>query len=311
MILLWGICGDDPMDCVRVALERRGAPYLFLDQQAVGETALDLVVDGSEDGPQGQLRTRDWTAGLHEITSVYLRPYDTRQMLTVRDTPEDSAERRHAAALDDALLTWLELTPALVLNRPGAMASNTSKPYQAMLMAAAGTAVPDTLVTTVEEAVRSFADRHGEVVYKSASGVRSIVSRLSARRDAELGDVAGCPTQFQEFVDGADLRVHVVGEHAFATEVIAVGDDYRYSDAQPRAVELDDAELKQCLALSRALDLPLAGIDLRRTPDGASVFFEVNPSPGFTYYQAATGQPIAEAIASLLAEPGFGQGRFR
>ena len=42
-------------------------------------------------------------------------------------------------------------------------------------------------------------------------------------------------------------------------------------------------------------------MDLRSTPDGAWYCFEVNPSPGFTYYQEETGQPIADAIARLLA----------
>ena len=44
----------------------------------------------------------------------------------------------------------------------------------------------------------------------------------------------------------------------------------------------------------------LAALDLRRTPDGEWYCFEVNPSPGFTYYESNTGQPIAAAIAGLL-----------
>jgi len=48
------------------------------------------------------------------------------------------------------------------------------------------------------------------------------------------------------------------------------------------------------------MSLVLAGNDLRRTPDGQWFCFEVNPSPGFTYYEQATGQPIADAIASIL-----------
>jgi hypothetical protein len=52
------------------------------------------------------------------------------------------------------------------------------------------------------------------------------------------------------------------------------------------------------------MKLLAAGVDLRRTVDGRWYCFEVNPSPGFTYYQDATGQPLAEAMAELLAEPG-------
>jgi hypothetical protein len=37
------------------------------------------------------------------------------------------------------------------------------------------------------------------------------------------------------------------------------------------------------------------------TPEGEWFCFEVNPSPAFLYYQQATGQPIATAVAGLLA----------
>ncbi len=48
------------------------------------------------------------------------------------------------------------------------------------------------------------------------------------------------------------------------------------------------------------MGLLLAGVDLRRTPDGGWCCFELNPSPGFTFYEDPTGQPIAAAIARLL-----------
>ena len=57
----------------------------------------------------------------------------------------------------------------------------------------------------------------------------------------------------------------------------------------------------RCRRLAASLGLDLAGIDLRCTPEGEWYCFEVNPSPGFTYYQDATGQPIAEAIAQYLS----------
>lgn len=42
-------------------------------------------------------------------------------------------------------------------------------------------------------------------------------------------------------------------------------------------------------------------MDLRRTPEGTWYCLEVNPSPVFTFYRVATGQPIGQAIARLLA----------
>jgi D-alanine-D-alanine ligase-like ATP-grasp enzyme len=48
------------------------------------------------------------------------------------------------------------------------------------------------------------------------------------------------------------------------------------------------------------MNLRVADVGLRRTPEDLWYCFEVNPSPGFTYYQVATRQPIDEAIARLL-----------
>jgi glutathione synthase/RimK-type ligase-like ATP-grasp enzyme len=56
--------------------------------------------------------------------------------------------------------------------------------------------------------------------------------------------------------------------------------------------------------LAAALSLPVAGVDLRLRNDDAWFCFEVNPSPGFTYYQQRTGQPIGDAVARLLAKAG-------
>jgi glutathione synthase/RimK-type ligase-like ATP-grasp enzyme len=57
----------------------------------------------------------------------------------------------------------------------------------------------------------------------------------------------------------------------------------------------------QCLALAQDLELPLAGIDLKVTPQDEVYCFEVNPSPAYSYYESQTGQPISAAIARYLS----------
>ena len=52
------------------------------------------------------------------------------------------------------------------------------KPYQALVISGTGLRVPPTLVTSDPAAARAFHAEHGEVIYKSASGIRSIVRRL-------------------------------------------------------------------------------------------------------------------------------------
>jgi glutathione synthase/RimK-type ligase-like ATP-grasp enzyme len=98
-----------------------------------------------------------------------------------------------------------------------------------------------------------------------------------------------------------------VGDELFACQVRSNADDYRYAGRQGHQVGIRSCDLplewaNRCRALTAAIGLVVAGIDLRRTPEGEWYCFEVNPSPAFTYYQEATGQPIAAAVARLLVE---------
>jgi hypothetical protein len=296
-ILLWGLPAERPLERVRQELERLGATTLVLDQHAVLETEVDLVV-GSEVG--GVIRMRDQLIDLRAVTAVYVRPYDSRQLPEVIQT----SKGRHARAVEETLYSWTEITPALVVNRPGAMAANGSKPYQLEQIRSFGFAVPETLITTDPDAARAFWERHGTVVYKSVSGVRSIVSRLRPEHAHRLDDVGYCPTQFQQHIPGRDHRVHVVGDEIFACEVISEADDYRYPAHHPveiRSCRLPRDVEDRCRLLATAARLPVAGVDLRRTPEGDWYCFEVNPSPAFTYYESRTAQPVGRAVARLLA----------
>ena len=128
------------------------------------------------------------------------------------------------------------------------------------------------------------------------------MNRLSDEHDARMDDLRWCPTQFQRYIEGVDYRVHVVGSRLFASRVLSDGVDYRYAPSRIEACEIQADVAERCLELSRALDLPFAGIDLRRTPDGQWFCFEVNPAPGYSSYEEVTGQRISAAIANLLLE---------
>jgi hypothetical protein len=303
MILLWGLSGDGPLDEVEASLRGRGVPFALLDQRDVLDTRVE-----SEPGRAfaSRVLTRDGHIDLDAVTACYLRAHDFRRLPHIEAAGPESAAWSHAVAVESALYAWVELTPALVVNRPSAMSSNNSKPYQAALIGAHGFAVPETLITTDPAAVEEFRARHGALIYKSISSVRSIVSRLTPDHDERLADVAWCPTQFQQYVPGTDYRVHVIGEELFTCEVISVADDYRYAGRQGAGVEIRPCGLppevgEKLRTLVRALGLCVAGVDLRRTPDGEWFCFEVNPSPGFTFYEPDDEQPIADAIARLLA----------
>jgi hypothetical protein len=300
VIVLWGLGSERPLAAVHAALRRRGCAVTLLDQRDTLETRIELVVDSRL---ETAVHVANASIELSEATAAYLRPYDSRRLPRVAAAGCASSEWWHAMSVEDLLLSWADVTPARVVNRPEAMAANNAKPYQASRISTSGFRVPETIVTTDPEAVRAFWAVHGTVIYKSTSGVRSVVARLTAADTDRIDDVRWCPTQFQAYVVGEDVRVHVIGDEIYACTVTSSADDYRYANGavQIRSCRLPDAIASRCHALARSMDLLVAGIDLRRAPNDDWYCFEVNPSPGFSYYQDATDQPLDEAIASLLA----------
>jgi RimK-like ATP-grasp domain len=302
LVLLWGLETDPPLAAVRRELSDLGVPAEFADQMLVLDTEICLTVS---EGIAASLRIREREFDLNTVSAAYLRPYDFQRVPVIASEGPQSSAWLHATAVQDMIASWSEMTPAFVVNRLGAMGSGISKPYQLKLIHDFGFTVPETLITTDPEAAQAFWRRHGTVIYKSLSAIRSRVTRLRPEHVERLQDLASCPTQFQEYIAGIDYRVHVVGEKVFACEVLCDADDYRYPGPQNR-LELRGCSLPEdlndrCRFLAAALHLSVAGIDLRKTPEGEWVCFEVNTSPAFTYYEEATGQPIAHAIAELLA----------
>jgi hypothetical protein len=299
VILLAGVPRERPLAMVRAALEEIGAPHVLFDQ-SLPQT--ELVLTGMGGKLEGWLRMPDGAeVPVGALRAAYPRMLDHTRLPGYQRAP---AELRAAAdAANLALSTCLELLPGMVLNRASAMASNRSKAYQLGLIRRMGFGVPPTLVTNDPALVRRFRARHGRVVFKSVSAVRSIVTELDDAAAERLGAIRACPVQFQALVEGLDVRVHVVGERLFATACESPVVDYRYAAGAARLTpfELPAEVAARCVALAQSLDLPLAGIDLKRRPEGDWVCFEVNPSPGFSWFESATGQPIAAAIAALLA----------
>ena len=304
MILLGGIPSEPPLRRVREALEALDADYRIFNQRRSADCSMSLRIDAQ--GVGGTLRLEEETLDLRDISAVYLRLMDDRLLPELDGEPEGSAARRHTRALHDTLYRWMEIAPGRVVNRCDPQGSNGSKPYQAQLIASYGLRVPETLISNDPAAVLAFRAAHGAIIYKSMSGVRSIVKKLDDEDIARLDHIRWCPVQFQEFVQGVDVRVHVVDRDVFPTEIVSDATDYRYArqtggSAELRAIELDDDLAGRCVALTAGLGLSFAGIDLRLGPDGSATCFEVNPSPAYSYYEANTGQPIAASLARYLA----------
>lgn len=303
MILLGGIPSEGPHALLVEALDDLGLKYRFFNQRQCIVCDAELRIDSH--GVDGKLRLGDENFRLGDFSAIYFRLMDDRILPELENEPEDSHSRKRTRALHDTLYRWLEIADARVVNRSDPQGSNGSKPYQAQLIARCGLRTPETLITNDPEKVISFQNKHGKIIYKSISGIRSIIKAFDDDDRARLEHIRWCPVQFQEFVPGTDMRVHVIGEDVFATEIISDRIDYRYARKQGgettlRAVEIADDLAARCVALTAELGLIFSGIDLRIGPDGTATCFEVNPSPAYSYYQANAGQPIATSLARYL-----------
>jgi glutathione synthase/RimK-type ligase-like ATP-grasp enzyme len=220
---------------------------------------------------------------------------------------------RHFALteLSTAIQGMWQATDALWVNDIVRDAAASHKPWQLEIARRIGLSIPDTLITTDPDNVRAFWEaRKGEVVYKPF--IQTFHSwretrRLKPEDLALIDNVKLAPVIFQSLVPGAaDLRVTVIGSEIFAAAVDLEKMEYkldvRLNQQAYARHDLPAAVGEKLLRLMRILGLEYGAIDLRLTPDGDYVFFEVNPAGQFLFVEYACGLPISAALAGHLAK---------
>lgn len=291
-VLLWGLREDETFRAVHDAVRTMGASLAFVNHAAVDRTTVRF---STAPGAGHELICDGWPLRLRDVRAAYLRPYDWRDY-ELADSPQ---ARRRATLVHQLVSDWAEHGEATIVNRPSAEATNHSKLLQAAHACACGFATPDSIVTNDPAELLAFHARHGEVVTKSLSSVRSVVRAFSPAELAGKRDGIG-PAFVQQRIHGRAVRVHVVGKRTFACAIASDGIDYRYapSTIEPLALPRDVAA--RCVALTRRLGLLLSGIDLIHTPAGEWHCLEANPNPGFSAFDPGQTREIAHALALAL-----------
>lgn len=307
-----GLVGDTQDFCatyVRWVAQQRGVEVVDLPEDELGSHWSYRFDDC--DPADGEFEIGGKTRPFHSIAGllVHLFPRPRLPAACTDLAPEHEAplivERR--AGLQHLLATF----PRNVINPPSAGRSNASKPYQMRTLADAGFRVPPWIASNDAGAIRAFvAALPDGAVYKACSGLRSRVRRVD---EALLARVTGStPIVAQQYIAGRDVRVHTVLDapgagaphgRIFPTEVRAQdGVDYRFDPGDHAFAPTDVPEplAQLCFRVAAREGLVVAGFDFRVTDDGVWYCLEVNPVPTFITYQAATGQPIGEAIVDRL-----------
>jgi glutathione synthase/RimK-type ligase-like ATP-grasp enzyme len=188
-------------------------------------------------------------------------------------------------------------------------AAAAHKPWQLHLAKQCGLTIPETLITNEPAEARAFWERRvGEVIYKPF--LQTVHSwretrKLIPEELALLDSVKLAPVIFQALVPGAlDLRVTIVGDEVMAAAVDLRKVDYqldvRLNQQAYERHDLPPEMSDKLLRLMRRLGLEYGAIDLRMTPEGEYVFFEVNPAGQFLFVERACQLPISEVMARHL-----------
>ncbi len=288
MILLIGAPVDPALARLRQLLRRTGVQHLLLDERALQDYAI-------EDPPAGAA-VPGWTirgaacTGRRRVGVVFVRHW-----ADVASPAALAAEQRRRRPLRSLLVA----TSCLVVNRPSLAWANFCKPAQLAALAAQGFEVPRTLVSNDPRAALQFVlELEGRVVVKGVSSAKTFPRVVGPWHIQRMDRLRQCPAQFQELIDGDDVRVTVVGEHAFATRMLA-GQPARAGpadDALPREI------VQRCVSATRAEGLVMSGIDLRCDAQGQCHALELNPFPKWTHYESREDPIITMQLARYLAE---------
>jgi hypothetical protein len=319
VLVVWSSHLQDPsVPAVCEALERRGCCVVGLDSAGLplgANLSLGLAEDPAH--TYGWLETGSQRVALDDIDAVWLRHTDVAMgVQPLIDAAHFSAVRAQATAHLWDLLACLP--HALHIDRLAHLRAVPGPTAMLRLARLAGLTVPRTLVSNDPGRVAAFLDAcEGRAIQKMLDSSATRVPRpggpdylptlrVTEEHRANLDRVAVCPMVFQEEVEKeVELRVMVVGDRLFTGAVPSKGTvDWRqHPDLIGRFVpwDLDPAVALAILRLMDALQLQTGSVDLIVRPDGQHVFLEVNTISFFDFLEAATGLPIADATAALLA----------
>lgn len=302
-ILLCGVRSEPPLALVNKALNKLSQEVVWFDQVQSKNTSISYINENNRYKAILTKHGKEYDLG--SLTGIYNRMMSWQCLPEIKLRGIESDLARQYQQLHYGLSQWIESSQIRVVNRMVTMGPNGSKPYQARLIRHAGLDTPETIITNNKNAVKVFKKKHKRIIYKSISGTRSIVKELCEKDEHRLRLLENCPVMFQEYIPGVNIRVHVVDNNVYATKINSQAIDYRYDeDATGNAYEETTIpnEIKdKCISMSKKMNLPLCGIDFKKTNSNRFVCFEVNPSPAYSCYEEQTGQPISLAIAKYLS----------
>ncbi|MFI7412608.1 ATP-grasp ribosomal peptide maturase [Streptomyces sp. NPDC049627] len=296
---------DVTADMVVARLHETGTPVMRLDPADLPGKAV-LSADFAHGDFDGHLSVNGHVLSMGGLRSVWVRRPGEPAAHAAHPSPWLTAETRQAlyGMLYSAATRWM--------NHPRNADQARLKPWQLRIAHLSGFAVPPTVFTTAPRLAQQFAEEHGDVVVKSASGPPPGEPGLALPTtligpDTDFSAVAAGPALLQRYVPKrADIRLTCVGSRLFAARKTAEPGqvDGRYGETGHawEPVEVPDRIGKSVHEYVTLAGLAYAAFDFAEDEDGIWWFLECNQGGQFGFVELETGLPISEAVALWLAQ---------
>lgn len=225
---------------------------------------------------------------------LYLRVY-RRQL--------GSAKRSaYQGELLDAIAALSEV--AISVNPMSATVENGLKLFHLARLHESGFAIPRTHAGLDGGAAGRVVQPDGRWISKGCSGVRTEVRAVSKEDYGQLDLLPRSPVQFQEHVQGDDVRVHLIGKAAVAVRIRTDATDYRYASRDGHEIDFRLEEIPgnirvMCREAMSRTGLVFGGFDFRVEGDSWTVL-ECNAMPGYDFYDRRLDGAISMHLASCL-----------
>lgn len=292
MIFAVGLTSDGTLAHLADEAARRGVAVTTIDLH-------DVVADGDwrlaiPDDGRSWLTAAGQRYDLDAAASYFCRIVDLSSL-------EDEGRWLRWQSLIAAVTAWLEQVPGTVVNRPGLHSDNGCKPLHELTLSRHGFAVPESIASSDRSRLRAFAAT-GPTIVKALSGVRAD-SRLVTPRDFDSFDIVQGPVHLQRYVAGKDVRAHVCGSKVYAQEITSSAVDYRTAaetEATYVPCDLPEELVARMVDCTRESGMAFAGWDFKVGEDWQHWCLEVNPMPGYDWYDRKLDGAISAGLVDLL-----------
>ena len=190
------------------------------------------------------------------------------------------------------------------VNPEHAFHDHFTKVRQTIIAREVGALMPETLMTSDNEAALAFIERVKDVAAKPVAGgqyTKRLTPDTASMIVPQLSGVGMQPYCYQQFIDGTNLRTFVIGDKTFSAKIYTSKCDFRVDDnIETIPVEMSDEHNQLALDIARSLGLEWTAIDWVIDKDENVYYLEANFAPMFTYFQYVTEYPIAKELALLL-----------